>query len=96
MEKINVELELPKEAYELFDGTYKIVEIIKTALDDGWQPTEDLPAIVTQSIMELPKMITGLDQLPKEFKDDPAMFIKAGLISVSKIASLFISQEKPE
>jgi hypothetical protein len=96
MEKVKVELELPKEANELFEGMYNIIKIIKDQLDDGWQASEDLPAIVTQSIMELPKMISGIDQLPQEFKDDPAEFFKAGMISVGKIVSLFINQKNQE
>lgn len=94
MEKVQVQLELPKEAYELFDGTYKIVESIKRALADGWQPGQDLPQIVTESLMQLPPMITGFDQLPVEFKEDPAMFINAGMISAGKIAALFINQKQ--
>lgn len=89
MEKIKVEMEVPKEAHELFKGLFKIVLAIKVALEDGWNPAEDMPTIVTQSLIELGPMVQGCDKLPHEFKNDPAGFIKAAIICSGDIAAIF-------
>lgn len=93
MEKITVTLELPKEAYELFHGTFKLVESVKKSLDDGWQADQDLPVIVSEALVNLAPMINGFDKLPMEFKTDPANFINAGLISSANIVGLFVKSE---
>lgn len=90
METVKIEIEVPKEAHELFRGLFKICQSVKVALADGWDPAADLPVIITQSLVELAPMIQGCDQLPAEFKADPSAFIKASLLSASDIASLFI------
>lgn len=93
METVTITIEVPKEAQELFGGLVKIVQSVKTALADGWDPATDLPVIITQSLVELAPMIQGVDQLPAEFKADPAAFIKSAVLAGGDIAALFVKSE---
>lgn len=90
METVSVTLNIPKETYELFNGLFKVVSTIKESLADGWDPSIDIPVIITKSLVELSSMVQGVDQIPVEFKNDPATFVKAAVISGADIAGLFL------
>ena len=83
MEKLKIEVEVPKEAYELADGLAKIVGSVKSALADGWTPGSDIPVIVTSSLTHLVPAIQGVDQLDDEAKADPAGFSKALALGIA-------------
>jgi len=87
MEKMKLEVEVPKEMHELMVGLAKIVKASKLALKDGFQPGQDLPAVLVAAVAELPAMVGGLDKLPEEAKEDVAGFIKAGVLGVSEVVS---------
>lgn len=89
MEKIKKEIEVSKEASELFDALVKIVKVVKEVSKDGFQITTDLPAIVVAAVAELPKAVEGLDKLPAEAKEDTGAFVKAAMLSASDMVELF-------
>lgn len=89
MEKIKKEIEVSKEASELFDALVKIVKVVKEVSKDGFQMTTDLPAIVVAAVAELPKAVEGLDKLPAEAKEDTGAFVKAAMLSASDLVELF-------
>lgn len=94
MEKAKIEMEVPKEAHELFSGMVKIVAAAKEAMADGWDLGTDMPVVITKALVELAPMIQGIDKLDDEFLEDPSAFIKAAVVSAGDIASLFVKKEK--
>lgn len=87
MEKMKLEVEVPKEMHELMLGIAKIVKASKLALKDGFQPGQDLPAVLVAAVAELPAMVGGLDKLPEEAKSDTAGFVKAGVLGAAEIVA---------
>lgn len=72
MSTVKLELEVPKETYEVIKGLVKFAKDVKAALGDGFQ-VGDLPAILA-SVMSPEAMaaIQGVDLVAGEVKADPA------------------------
>src|SRR6478752_5205673 len=66
MEKVEVKYMLPKETLELKDGLVKFVAAVKKSLDDGFQPGQDLPAMLTSAMTDLVPAVYGVQKLPEE------------------------------
>lgn len=90
MQKVIVEVELPKEVHELSEGVAKFVGALRVALADGFQLGDDLPALVTAALSDLVPAVEGLDQVDDEFREDPSGVIKAVGLSVSDIVGEFL------
>ena len=93
MEKVIVEVELPKEIHELSVGLSKFVGSVREALKDGFQMGQDIPPILTSALADLVPAIEGMDQVDDEFKEDPAGVIKAVSLSVSDIVGGFLKKD---
>lgn len=74
MESKKVEVEVCKEIHEIAEALAKIAVATKAALKDGFQAGQDLPVIVTEAFVQLPKAIEGLDKLDDEAKAQPGKF----------------------
>jgi hypothetical protein len=61
----------PKEVHELGLFVGKILEATGKALEDGFQPGDDLPQIIASPLTELMLAVQGLKELPAEFKEAP-------------------------
>lgn len=92
MEKVKVEVEVSKEAFELVEAVAKLVETASIALKDGFQPGTDLTLIFGGSLADLMKGIDGIDKLPAELKEDAAPFIKAWLLGGADVAALLLKK----
>jgi len=86
MEKIKIEVEVPKELYELGSGVGNFIIATKEALADGWDMSKDIPAIMTAAMTELMPAVSGISKIDDEFKEDPAAAVQA--ISVSLLPAL--------
>lgn len=73
METVKIELEAAKETYELGKGLGNILDAVKHALEDGWQPGSDLPEIFAALVAELGTAVQGFEQIKDEVKD-PQLF----------------------
>lgn len=71
MEKVKVEIELPKEAYELAKGLGLFAAAVKKAMADGWQVGSDIPVIISSAVTDLVPALNGIDKLDDEAKADP-------------------------
>lgn len=71
METIKKEVELSKETYEVGEAIAAVVKATGKALEDGWQPGQDIPAIVTSPISKLGSAISGVQKVPAEFAEKP-------------------------
>jgi hypothetical protein len=57
---------------------------VKKALEDGWQPTADVPAIVLDAIKTLAPVIGKLADIPGEAAGDTEGFANAIALTVIK------------
>lgn len=91
MEKVKIELECAKESYELGKGVQDLVEAIRVALSDGWNTSEDLPAIITAAVTKLAPAIQGADKVSEEAKETPE-FVNAIYASLAPIVWSFVKK----
>lgn len=90
MAKKELTVEVSKETHELAIALVGIAAATKKALADGFQPGQDIPAIVTEAWAKLPEAIQGMDQVDDEFKESKSAFIKAiGLASADLADVIF-------
>ena len=71
MEVVKVEIEMPKEAYELAVGLGKFGKAVKMALADGWQMGNDIPVVMTSALADLLPALQGADKIADEANLDP-------------------------
>ena len=89
MDYVKKEIELPKETCELADGIAKLVVAIKEAMADGWDTTQDVPALITTALAVLPGAIDGFDKIDDELKADKAAFAMAFAFAAKDIFAAF-------
>lgn len=81
MEKITKQIELGKEVSELADGMGNLVVASYIALKDGFQVSQDVPAMLTAAVVNLPVAMGGLEKLGEEWTTDEAAFILAFVLA---------------
>jgi hypothetical protein len=89
MEKVEVKVELAKEAYELAEAIKGLIVTARVALKDGFQPVVDIPVLLGANMGALLKGVEGLEKLPAEAKEDLAPVAKAFALAGADLAALF-------
>ncbi len=79
---MELKVEVPKESYELAQAVVAVVKSVKDALADGFQPGQDLPAVVIAAFGQLSGAVQGLDKLDDELKASPVGVAKALGLSI--------------
>jgi hypothetical protein len=92
---IEVKSKVSKEGYEVGQGTKNIVAAVKTALDDGWQPGQDIPAAITALVANLGTMIQGIDQMDDEAREELEAFVTGLMLSAKETGFLFYKKPQP-
>ena len=92
MSTIKKEVEVSKEADELAESIFKLVESSQKHTKDGFQAGQDLPAIIMENLQSLMKGIDGMDKMSAESKENIVAFINAWTLAGTKIAGLFINK----
>lgn len=77
MATITKSVEVAKETDELAQGLVSLVKNIQEAKADGWDSSQDIPAVLLNSLGDLSKAIEGADQVDNEAKDDLKSFAAA-------------------
>lgn len=85
IQTVSVSVEIPKETHELAQGIVKMVKAAREALKDGFQPTQDVPVLLMESVKELPAAVGGLDKLGAEAKADKGKLIVALSLAVDEL-----------
>jgi len=67
-------------------GLGKFAVAVKTSMADGWDLSQDLPALMTAALTDLLPAINGVDQIGDEAKEDP---IGIGLALAEGLRPLF-------
>lgn len=90
VDHVEVKVLVPKETYELEQGIVKFVAACKAALDDGFQPGQDLPALLTAAIASLLPAIDGVQKLPAEAVGDVAGMVGVGGLLAKDLVAIFV------
>lgn len=85
-----ISVQVQKEAYELGQGVAKFVGDLKQALSDGWQPGQDLPAILQATMADLIPAIQGVEKLGPELKENSKAFVNSFALSGIDMAFVFV------
>lgn len=93
MEKVTLSVEVPKEAHELAQALVNVVKASKSALKDGFQAGQDLPAILVAAVAQLPVALDGVQKLPEEAKVDPVAFSQAFVLAAAEIVAELLKKE---
>lgn len=80
---------LPKGAVALGEALEKVVAAIKASQADGFQPLQDIPAVVSAAVMALVTSVKDLGDLPVEASEDVVGVAQAIAISGFAIAKTF-------
>ncbi len=92
MSKKMVSVEVEEKSYDVGQAVKEIVKAAKQALDDGFQPGQDVPAILTASITQLITILANAPAIPAESQEDLAAFIKSWTLAGLDISSLFLKK----
>ena len=83
MDLVKLEMDVPKEIHEVGIAIRDILIATDNALKDGFQVGQDLPIILSAAFGSLVVAITGMQNIPTEFKELP---VKASLALALPIA----------
>lgn len=92
VKKIKVETEVAEATFELGKGIDNFVGAVKDALADGWQPTQDLPAIITSAVKDLVPVIGNVDSVSNDTKDVQA-FANGLYLGLGQTAFRFVKKD---
>lgn len=92
VEKVKMEVMATKEAFEVGNCIKAICKNFKTASADGFQASQDIPAVLLGSITDLMKALEGVQKMGEEAKEDVGAFVKAILIPVSEGVELLLKK----
>jgi len=85
--KIDVTKSVSKETYEMGLAVAAMIKGVKSALEDGWQPGQDLPVIFSSIIGNVAEMVQGVQAAQKENAEDPAAFVTACSLALAEVIS---------
>lgn len=85
MELVKVEVSLPKESHELAKMLAKVAKVIIEAGKDGFKADDVMPIVSGMFEALSGEGLKGLDQLPKEIKEDPAKFALALVVELDSV-----------
>lgn len=84
VEYVKLEVSLPKESHEVAREVVGLVNDVRAALADGYQPS-DLAVIVASAVSRLGVAVQGWEKLGPESKGDPAGVVKALALNLSDL-----------
>lgn len=86
MEKVKLELEVPKSVQDLAKALVDLVDLIDEKLEDGLQVVEDGSAIVfSKELVAIVKNLSGYKAVLEDVKQDPDAAMAALLLAVVDI-----------
>jgi len=94
MDYKKLEIETPKEITEVGEALEGILSATSKALEDGFQVSTDIPAIIVSAIANLSTAISGVQKIPGEVVGDPVMSVMGALVPVSQGIKSLISKVK--
>jgi len=93
MSRTSITTEVNTEAHLFGEALANFVGTIDKALEDGWQPGEDLPQILSAALTELAPQVSKFEALKGEFKTDTLYAAKAVNLSAYRIAEALLTNQ---
>lgn len=93
MTKKVVSVEVSDKAYDLGQSFKKLVGAADKALEDGFQPGQDVPVIVLSAAAEVVTIVEAIKAAGGEAKEDLAAFIAALGLGVKDIAAQLLKKD---
>lgn len=84
---LTVTKDVSKETYELGVAMGSMIKQIKEALDDGWQPGQDLPVIFGAIIGNMAAMVRGVQNAQAEQAHNPEAFVLACSMALAEVVN---------
>lgn len=91
MGKEIVPVEVESAGYHVMLGLAKVAAAVKQSLADGFQPGQDLPAIVVAAVAELPALVQHAQGVPAAFAEDKVGLIKGVNLGAYSVVSALVS-----
>lgn len=91
---VEVPAKVTKEGYELTQRLKAIVEVVHAQLADGWQATQDLPPILTTTLMNLVPAVEAVSKVKDEVTAHPMEFGRGVALGASEIAEVFVAKKE--
>lgn len=85
MAYIDMTVSVSKETYEMGEAVVELVEAVKKALEDGWQPLGDVPAIVAAVISRMGEIMQGAKEAKGEYEADPEASVMAAAMTLAAL-----------
>jgi hypothetical protein len=89
---MQLQVQVAGRSYELVTGLGQFVSTLKGCLEDGWQPGQDIPAILVSAITNLLPPITKMDELLDEIHNDREGVYKALSVGVVEMINHLIAE----
>lgn len=83
--KKEVSVSVEQSAYEVVVGLSKIAGAVKVAMADGFQPAQDLPAIVMEAVKDLPGVMAALPSIQGDLDEDKEAFVKGVVLGAFEL-----------
>lgn len=95
MGKKIIQVEVSESTYDLIVNLASFVAVVKTALADGWQTTEDLPVTIAAAVKDLVPAVQQGQNVSAEYADDKDASIRAAVLGLEKLVEVFIPKDAP-
>jgi hypothetical protein len=94
MEMKVIQVEVPAAVEKFSAELSNFVMAVEKALSDGWQPGQDIPAIISSSIQDLVPAISDLKGAGDDLKAAPYASAKAMSIHMTDMVEALIEKKK--
>lgn len=71
--------------FNSLDAAAKLLTAVRKALADGWQPTQDIPAVLGEAVRDVGGIISNLGDVSAEANGDKVEFYNAVGAGVGEI-----------
>lgn len=88
MSQKDVSVSVASNVYDASQGVVSFAQALKQALEDGWLPSQDLPAILSEALRDFVPAFLKLDEAMKEFAEDPKSAISALAVAALQLYSV--------
>jgi hypothetical protein len=90
MSKVTESVEVHQASREVGKAIVKLALSVKEHLKDGFQPGQDLPAIVGENLGGVLTAVVKASQVPAGVAEDLEAFVKAWSLSGTELALVFV------
>ncbi len=90
MPKKVVSSEVESSGYEVLQHLAKLTAVVKQALKDGFQPGQDLPALVVAAVAEFPAIVAAASTVAADAAEDKLALVKGANLGVYDVIDALV------